>query len=107
MLKSKHFLCQRPVTEPCWSSTRRVDFSRRFEGGSGFVRLLPDARVSAAPAVGASGNGRALTFLLLPHSWSGEAPLLPALISGFALDPVLFSFEEALDPKRVQLSLCS
>lgn len=56
MLKSKHFLCQRPVTESCWNSTRLVDFTRRFEGGSGFVRLLSDARVSAAPAVGESGN---------------------------------------------------
>lgn len=39
MLKSKHFLCQRPVTKPVISlleDHRLVDFTHSLEGVSGF-----------------------------------------------------------------------
>lgn len=49
--------------------------------------------------VGENTNVWALTLLLFSHSWSGEAPLLPALISSFVLDLLLFLFEETLGPK--------
>lgn len=51
-------------------------------------------------AVGENTNVWTLTLLLFSHRWSGEAPLLPALISSFALHLLLFLYEEALRPQK-------
>lgn len=101
MLKSKHFLCQRPVTKPVISLLGRL-------AGWWILHVVLRVRIwwgcclmleFQTQTVGENTNVWALTLLLFSHRCSGEAPLLSALISSFALDLLLFLFEEALGPK--------
>lgn len=84
----------------CWISVR-------FEGVSvpWGCCLMRDFQTQA---VGGNTNVWALTLLLFSHRWSGEAPLLLALISSFALHLLLFFYtRKHSDPQNVRLSAYS
>lgn len=86
MLKSRHFLCQRPVIS-LLEDEQDGGFYVRWWGFICDVRLLPDAAFSA-PSSGWEHWCLSVVTAFFPTVWSGE--LFPALLSSLALNLLLF-----------------
>lgn len=103
MLKSRHFLCQRPVIS-LLEDEQDGGFYMRWWGFICDVRLLPDAAFSA-PSSGWEHWCLSVVTAFFPTVWSGEAFPSSSLEFGFKSIAFFYNLRRHSDPEKVGLNV--